>query len=438
MPLKRMLLARLNRAVKPYLILVVVILVSAKVSAEEGIRLAPGDFKQGYESTNYQTDSLSLEQRQGKPANLVGIAKSNQLGLPTLNLERSQRPSKAKIELGRKLFFDRRLSRNKTMSCAMCHVPEQGFTSNELERPIGSLGRSLKRNAPTILNVVYYERLFADARESSLAQQIWSPLLAHNEMNNPSVGYVIDTINSLTDYKGMFEKAFKQKPTMLNVGEAIAQYERALISANSAFDRWRYGGEKQALTKFQQHGFELFTGKAACVTCHTIGKEYALFTDNQLHSTGIGFADSMLDGQILKGQKQNGDIRVQLAPGVFTDMSKQRVSSVGETKPNDVGRYEITLHPDDRWKFRTASLRNIALTAPYMHNGALGTLQEVVAFYNQGGVEHAGKSPLIRPLNLTEQEQAALVAFMQALTGSNVKTLVADAFAAPVGDTESR
>ena len=409
---------------------------STLVSAEEKLRLAPGDYKQGYESADYQTDSLSLAMRNGKPANLVAIAKSKQLGLPKLLSTKGMKPNENKIALGRKLFYDRRLSRNKTMSCAMCHVPEQGFTSNELQRPIGSNGRGLKRNAPTILNAAFYTNLFADSRETTLEQQIWSPLLAKNEMNNPSVGYVIETIKSLRDYDGLFDKAFSEQANMLNIGQAIGQYERALLAGDSAFDRWYYGKNESALTEQQVAGFKLFTGKAACSSCHLVGEKDALFTDNLLHSTGIGYAESMLDGAILPTHtnREKGLVEVQLAPGVTANMRQSVIDSVGEEKPNDIGRYEITLDPKDRWKYRTSSLRNIELTAPYMHSGGLPSLADVVAFYNQGGVGHDLQSPLVRPLGLSADEQVALVEFLRSLTGSGVEVLVLDAFDAGIGD----
>ncbi|NND82645.1 MAG: hypothetical protein HKN50_09470 [Gammaproteobacteria bacterium] len=396
--------------------------VSVQLALAEDIRLAPGDNKDNYESADYHTDSLALPQRIGAPADLLSFATRKQTGLPAPQHPANNQPDAQKIALGRKLFFDRRLSRNGTMSCAMCHIPEQGFASNELARSIGFEGRSLKRNAPTILNVGFYQRLFQDAREFTLEQQVWSPLLATNEMNNASIGQVIKIIQSAEDYTGLFERAFKQAPNMQNIGMALAQYERSLVAADSAFDQWLYGGDKSALTDQQIDGYELFIGKAGCVNCHLIGTQTALFTDQRLHSTGLGFQTSLGDS--------DSPITVQLAPGVFTSMEKARVESVGEKKPNDLGRYEVTLNPADRWKFRTPSLRNVALTAPYMHDGSLPTLASVVKFYKQGGVEHELLSPLIKPLNLDNDEQSALVAFMQSLTGDNVSTLVADAFAA--------
>jgi cytochrome c peroxidase len=311
----------------------------------------------------------------------------------------------------------------------MCHIPEQGFTNNELSRPVGFQGRALKRNAPTILNVAYSKTLFADARESKLEQQAWSPLLAANEMNNPSVGFVIDAIQGFNDYEGLFEEAYAQAPNMMNIGLALAQYERSLIAANSNFDRWLYGNETAALTVAEKQGYQLFVGKAGCVACHTIGNEHALFTDELLHNTGVGYRDSM--------SSVTAKVSIQLAPGLTTVVDQSLLNSVGEAKPNDVGRYEITLNPDDRWKYKTPSLRNVELTAPYMHTGEFLNLEQVVSFYNNGGLENELLSSLIKPLNLNQLEQRNIVAFLKSLTGSNARTLVADGFSAPIGDVGS-
>jgi cytochrome c peroxidase len=367
-----------------------------------------------------------LPARTGVDADLLGNIKSEHLGLPSFSAYQQEAPDASAIALGRKLFFDRRLSRNKTMSCAMCHIPEQGFTSNELKRPIGVEGRNLKRNAPTLLNVVFNRRLFWDARESNLAQQVWSPLLAKNEMNNPSVGHVLEQLHSDEEYPDLFINAFGKTANMMNVGQALAQYQQSLIGANSRFDQWYFGRDKNALNKLEQQGFAVFMGKGACQSCHSVGDNYALFTDHQLHNTGVGYEDSM--------RKIPKSIAIQLAPGMSAQVDKELINSVGEKKENDLGLYEVTLKPLDRWKYRTPSLRNVALTAPYMHNGEFSSLDEVIEFYNVGGTPNALRSPLIRPLNFTKNEQVALREFLKSLTSSNVAELVLDGFAAPVGD----
>lgn len=348
------------------------------------------------------------------------IAPAPPLGLPPVTIPQDNPLTQAKITLGRKLFMDRRLSPNDTMSCAMCHVPEQGFTSNEMVTAIGFEGQSLRRNAPTLLNVAYMRRLFVDGREFSLENQVWSPLLTPSEMANPSVGYVIEKIRSLPDYDGLFESAFNGRgPTMETIGQAIASYERTLVSGNSRFDRWYYGKQPDALSPLEQAGFRLFTGKAECAACHTIGKKYALFTDNQFHNTGIGWFHSI--------GKDDRRYRVQLAPGVFTEIEGAAVESVSEPEQNDVGRYEITLNPADRWAYKTPSLRNVALTAPYMHDGSLPTLEAVIDFYDRGGIDNPNKDPRLKPLHLSPQEKRALVAFLKSLTGDNVHRLIAEA-----------
>jgi cytochrome c peroxidase len=309
----------------------------------------------------------------------------------------------------------------------MCHVPEQGFTNNEIATAVGIEGRSVRRNSPTLFNVAYAELLFHDGREDRLEQQIWGPLLARNEMGNPSIGYLLNKIRRIDDYDGLFEAAFDGRGvSMATLGSALASYQRTLVSGDSAFDRWYYAGDANALSTPAQRGFELFTGKAACSACHLIGKDSALFMDNQLHNTGLGYRESMG----IRPQKQS----VQVAPGVVLEIDRAIIDRVGEPAPADVGRYEVTQNPHDRWKYKTPGLRNVELTAPYMHNGSLSTLRDVVEFYNAGGVPNEGLSPLIRPLNLDRQEQDDLVQFLESLTGSNVDTLVADAFAAPIGD----
>ncbi len=385
----------------------------------------PGDDRRGYDSVDYTTRSRALELRQGKAADLLGLIENPPLGLPAV--PGAEAVDAARIELGRKLFFDRRLSLNDTFSCAMCHVPDQGFTSNELATAVGIEGRSVRRNSPTMYNVAYAEILFHDGREDRLEQQIWGPLLAHNEMGNPSVGYVLNKIKRIGDYDGLFEAAFDGRGvSMATLGSALAAYQLALVSGDSAFDRWYYGGDANALSLAARRGFELFTGKAACASCHLVGEQSALFMDNRLHNTGLGYRESMG----ISPQKQS----VQVAPGVIIEVDRSIIQSVGEPAPADVGLYEVTQDPRDRWKYKTPGLRNVALTAPYMHNGSLSTLAEVVEFYVGGGIDNEGLSPLIRPLDLDPREKQDLVEFLESLTGSNVDALVADAFAAPIGD----
>lgn len=386
----------------------------------------PGDNRDNYSSADYETTNQSLAARQGHSADLLKNAGVAQTGLPALPEELLHGLTAQKIALSRKLFFDRRLSLNDTFSCAMCHVPEQGFSSNELKTPVGVEGRSVRRNAPSLYNVAYAKTLFHDAREFRLEEQIWSPLLATNEMANPSVGYVLNKLRNLDDYNGMFEEVYGTEVNMSNFGDAMSAYQRVLVSGDSPFDRWHYGSQDNAVSDSVKRGFELFQGKGGCVACHVVGKETALFTDNRLHNTGIGYQQSM-------GKKPPTE-RVVLAPGVFVEVDREIIDGVSEPSAADLGRYEITQNPQDRWKYKTPGLRNVSLSAPYMHNGSLASLRDVVQFYNDGGVSNPLLSPLLRPLNLNNQEVEDLHEFLLSLTGSNVETLVSDAFAAPIGD----
>lgn len=326
------------------------------------------------------------------------------------------------------MFFDRRLSHNDTISCAICHIPEQGFTSNELATAVGIEGRTVRRNTPTIYNVSYANRLFHDARETTLEQQIWGPLLARNEMGNPSIGHVIEKIKTIKDYDDKFEAVFDGKgPGMETVGMALASYQRTLVSANSPFDHWYYKKEQNALAPAAIRGYKLFSGKARCISCHNINDKYALFTDNKLHNTGVGYLNSM--------QKEPENRNVLVAPGTVLSVDTASIADSSELRPTDLGYYEITGNPADRWKYKTPILRNVALTAPYMHDGSLSTLREVITFYNEGGIGNELLDPLIQPLNLDNTEIQELTVFLQSLTGDNINDIVSDAFAAPIGNT---
>ncbi len=387
-----------------------------------------GDNKDGYATSDYATRSGHLPNRRGVARDLLALTNPPPLGLPALDVPADNPLSPAKVALGRKLFFDRRLSLNQTISCAMCHVPEQGFAHNELAMAVGLEGRTVRRNAPTLYNVGYMRRLFHDGRDDRLEHQVWQPLLAFNEMANPSISAVVNRIAALADYAGLFEQAFDGEAAgIMTIGKALASYERTIVSANSPFDRWHFGGETAAVGEDVKRGFAIFTGKGNCSSCHLVGDDHALFTDHGVHNTGIGYERSMRPAP---SEPQ----RVLLAPGVFIDVDPTAVADSAETPPADLGFYEITQDPADRWKYRTPSLRNVALTAPYMHDGSLTSLEAVIEFYAGGGIDNELLDPLIKPLTLSSQERADLAAFLRSLTGDSVDALISDAFAAPVGN----
>ena len=344
------------------------------------------------------------------------------LGLPPVEVSQNDPSATARIELGRKLFMDRRLSRNGTMSCGMCHIPEQGFTTTEMATAIGIEGRNLRRNAPTVLNVGLQRMLFHDGRETSLERQIWSPLLAADEMGNASRAAVVARLSALADYSAAFARVFPSVGINEDtIAAVLASYERMLVAANSRFDRWFFAGENSALSAVERDGFQLFRGKAGCSACHLVGDRDALFTDHRFHNTGVGWGHA---------NAANQTVSVPLGGGEATEVSRAEMAALFGGDLHDEGRFEVTRLQQDRWAYKTPSLRNVALTAPYMHDGSLATLREVIEFYARGGIDNPGKDRLLQPLHLSLEEKQALEAFLRALTGENVRQLADEARAA--------
>ncbi len=390
------------------------LLTAVTVSAD--LRVGVGDSRNGYESRDFVTETLVLpEVDTGGFLDLASRARQSWLGMPVLdtNLQRRQ------VDLGRRLFFDRRLSANGTLSCAMCHVPEQGFTQNELATPVGIEGRSVRRNAPSLYDVAYRPRLFHDGRSDSLETQIWEPLLAENEMGNATRAEVLGRVRDDKEYVAAFEQTYPDGLTEANLGDALASYQRGLISGNSAFDRWFFMGE-ETLTSEQQQGYRVFL-HSGCAACHLVDEGGAPFTDEGFYNTGVGARRAATPFQ---------PDTVQIAPGVVVPL---RVDVEGE-REDDSGLMELTGAERDRWKYRTPSLRNVALTGPYMHDGSMGTLEEVVDFYDEGAFPNPGLDFLMIQLNLDEAEKRALAAFLESLTGDDVDVLAADARGTRIGD----
>jgi cytochrome c peroxidase len=360
--------------------------------------------------------SVLAESRSGSPAAQPPAAAL--LGLPPRVIPADVPFGTLQIELGRKLFFDRRLSFNSTMSCAMCHVPEQGYASHASQTGVGIEGISLKRNAPSLLNVAWQALLFHDGRESSLVTQAWMPLLHPDEMANPSIGLVIQRVRALADYQGLFEAAYPgSSANTQTLGAALAAFELTLVAGGSRFDRWRYGGQSDALSALEQQGFALFNGKAGCAQCHTMDDKFALFSDGQFHATGAG--------PFARPPKAVNAYVVPLAPGVETVLDDKDLGTFATSAPDDVGRFDITLDAADRFAFKTPTLRNVAQSPPYMHDGSLPSLEAVIEFYNGGGGHLSNKSPLLRPLGLNAAEKQALLAFLHALDSEHLAALVA-------------
>jgi cytochrome c peroxidase len=325
------------------------------------------------------------------------------LGLPPVPPEIAGTP--AMRQLGEKLFFDRSLAANGTLSCAMCHIPAQGFASNQSALSIGLEGRTLRRNAPSLYNVVYKRHLFHDGREIDLAAQVWGPLLAPDEMGNPAIGPLLARLRANPDYAPAFNAAFPgEGVTMTTLGRAIAAYEATLLRGDSRFDKALFGGQRDALSPEEWRGYQIFVSKGGCSACHDIGTNTGLFTDQSWHNTGVAFRD----------RTAPANVPVEIARGVIKTVD---VTALGlaPPPPRDVGRFEITNDPADRWAYTTPSLRGVTETAPYMHDGSLATLEEVVEFYDRGGGANPALDEKIHPLGLTREEKAALVAFLKTL-----------------------
>ena len=388
-------------------------------------RVGLADSRVGYETVSYVTDSKVVIKTLGKRQPLYELSVTPPLGLPAVTSQLDP----AEIDLGRQLFFDRRLSKNETLSCAMCHIPEQGFTQNELATPVGHLGKGVRRNVPSLYNVAFAEALFLDGREQSLEAQIWSPLLANNEMANDSREAVLAKLASNDFYTKRFAEIFEEGLTQSTLGRVLAAYQRALLSGDSPFDRWYFGGEELPIKKgsgaesypaLAARGFAVFQDKG-CAACHRIDDSSALFTDGQFHNTGTGY---------LRASRALRPPSVQLAPGIFVVPT---VDAETETFTDD-GRYEVTGREADKWRYRTPSLRNVALTGPYMHDGSVATLEAVVAFYAEGGGGDPAQDPRIQSVQLTQSDQDALVAFLKTLTSSHVDALVSDARSVTIGE----
>ena len=280
--------------------------------------------------------------------------------------------SPAKAELGRLLFFDKRLSADGSVACADCHNPKFAFTDGA---PVstGIRGQTGGRSAPTVINRAYSLEQFWDGRAPTLEEQAKGPIANPIEMGNTHEN-VVSALQAVPGHRQRFREVFGREDfTMDHVVKAIATFERTILSGNSPYDRYK-AGQKNALSEAQRRGMEVFLEKAKCDQCHF----------------GINFTD-----------------------GSYANLG------VGANKPDpDVGRYAVTRRDDDWGKFKTPTLREISHTGPYMHDGSLKTLEEVVEFYNKGGEPNRNKDQRIKPLNLTEQEKADLGEFLKALNGT--------------------
>lgn len=298
------------------------------------------------------------------------------LGLPPIPWPKDNPYSKKKSELGRLLYFDKRLSADGTISCASCHSISEDFADGR-KVAIGIHGRKGSRNSQTVINSAYHKHLFWDGRAKSLEEQCLGPVANIKEMantDNPHIAHFQcqTRIQNIEGYKQLFREVFgDENCTMQNIAKAIATFERTILSGNSPYDRY-VAGDKTAMSEEQIAGYKVFR-HVGCDNCH-FGPNFA---DGRFLNIGVGM----------------------------------------DSQEPDLGRYEVTKNKNDWGAFRVPILRDIAKTAPYMHDGSLQTLEQVIDYYDEGGIPNKNLHPLMRKLNLSEKDKKALVSFMYALSG---------------------
>lgn len=290
-------------------------------------------------------------------------------GFPLINFPADNGFTRERWELGKQLFFDKQLSKNNTVSCAGCHKQEFAFSDN-VAFSSGDNNASGTSNAPTLANVAYHPYYTRAGGVPTLEMQVLVPIQEHNEFNT-NILEVIEKLKQNNSYRQRATEAYGRELDAFVITRALATFERSLLSGNSRFDDYYFKGESAALNESEKRGYQLFTGsKTNCSQCHGGFN----FTNYSFENNGlyINYADS--------------------------------------------GRMRLTQLPEDRAKFKVPSLRNIALTSPYMHDGSMETLSIVVEHYNSGGESHINKSDLIKPLLLSTQEKTDLINFLNSLT----------------------
>lgn len=287
-------------------------------------------------------------------------------GLKRLRIPSDNQLTAAKVELGKQLFFDKRLSRDNTVSCASCHDPEKGW-SNGARFATGIRGQMGGRSAPTIINAAYFYFQFWDGRAKQVEGQALGPIQNPIEMDL-TLDEVVAKLKKIEGYRTQFEKAFGGEVTADGIAKAIGSFERTVLSGNAPYDQHKSGNE-DALSAAAKRGMDVFFNRAHCSACHA-GPN---FSDGGFHNLGVG-----LDAD----------------------------------KP-DLGRFAETKLEGDRGSFKTPTLREIARTAPYMHDGSLATLEDVIDFYDKGGQPNPQLDEEMFPLKLTAQEKADLVVFLK-------------------------
>lgn len=327
------------------------------------------------------------------------------LGLPTIDPRALSADNKGKALLGKRLFLDKRLSADGKVSCDSCHRSDQAF-SDGLPRSKGHAGREGTRNAPSLLNVAYTQPLFWDGRAADLATQARAPFTNSVEHALADEDALVKLVRDDAHYANDFARIFRVAPADIRMGmiiEALVAFERTLLAGDSPFDRFFYGKQRSAMSAAAIRGLQLFSGRAGCTGCHSIGKDSTLLSDHQFHIAARGIPAA------------TNESLAQLARKVVSakhSANGKELETLIATDRNiaALGRFVATLQPADIGKFRTPSLRNVALTAPYMHDGSVGTLEEAVdlELYSRGAITY--------PIALTRSEKSELVEFLRMLS----------------------
>ncbi|MBN2294719.1 MAG: hypothetical protein JXM70_19985 [Pirellulales bacterium] len=309
-----------------------------------------------------------------------------------------------RVELGKKLYFDKRLSADGTVSCATCHDVTRGFT-DQLAVSKGIDGQLGKRNAPTTLNSILLQTLFWDGRSPTLDNQAKQPILNPVEMGMADENAAMKAIRGDPEYQKMFREAYGRDMNYEDLGRAIGAFERTLVFMDSPFRRF-LAGDDRAISAEAQAGFELYNGKARCAACHPMSPSNPLGTDNRFHNVGVSARHQ--DFEAL------GRRAVKL---LKEDSSEQKLDELAVgTDLSELGRFMVTRNRVDMGSFRTPLILNVGITPPYMHDGSLMTLWDVIDHYNKGGEANPFLDGGIEPLALTEEEINQLVAFLFTLT----------------------
>jgi cytochrome c peroxidase len=348
-------------------------------------------------------------------ADLLAQPKSiQQVGAP-VELTREAIPpdnpqTSEKISLGQKLFFERRLSVDGTVSCSTCHDPQLAFTDRK-PLSVGIKGRVGQRNAPTILNALYNKTQFWDGRVNTLEEQAANPIVNVFEMGHPNLDTAVAQIASVEEYQQAFQRVFGRPPNGPDLLRAIASYERTQLSFDSPFDRF-IAGDNNAIDASAKRGWELFNTQARCNKCHALTdtqRDVTVFTDNDFHNIGIGIIRHNVVALARQSEQliKSGDTAAIDRAAIQNDMSV-------------LGRFLITKQDKDTASFKTPDIRNVLVTGPYFHDGSQGTLWDVIDHYNKGdGLHNPWLDEDMQPLALTETDIDDLVAFLASLTSAN-------------------